>query len=64
VGTLWSVGDHPARTFTETFYQHLRAGATLAESTTAAREQARLAGNATWLAYAVYGHPNAKAITQ
>jgi hypothetical protein len=64
VGTLWSVGDHPARTFTETFYQHLLAGATLAEATTAAREQARLAGDATWLAYAVYGHPYARATTQ
>ena len=64
VGTLWSVGDHPARTFTKTFYQQLRAGATLAEATTAAREQARLAGDATWLAYAVYGHPYARATTQ
>ena len=60
IGTLWSVGDQPARSFTVTFYKRLLAGATLAEATTAAREQARESGDATWLAYAVYGHPHAK----
>lgn len=57
VGALWSVGDSPARTFTEALYKQLINGATLAEATTAARETARLAGDATWLAYVVYGHP-------
>ena len=61
IGTLWSVGDQPARSFTETFYARLLAGDTLAEATTAAREHARTAGDATWLAYAVYGHPLARA---
>jgi hypothetical protein len=59
VGTQWSVGDSPARVFTETFYRELLAGKTVAEATTAAREQARQDGDATWLAYAVYAHPNA-----
>jgi hypothetical protein len=63
IGTLWAVGDAPARTFTETLYRQLLSGATLAEATTAAREQARQAGDATWLAYAVYGHPYAR-VTQ
>ena len=60
VGTLWSVGDAPARQFTEKLYERLLAGDALAEATTAAREHARQAGDATWLAYAVYGHPYAR----
>jgi hypothetical protein len=60
VGTLWSVGDSPARNFTEEFYTQLRKGATIAEATIEAREKARSAGDATWLAYVVYGHPHAK----
>ena len=60
IGTLWSVGDAPAHTFTETFYARLVAGQTIAEATVAAREQARVAGDATWLAYVVYAHPHAR----
>lgn len=59
VGTLWSVGDTPARVFTETLYRQLLAGSTVAEAAVAAREQARIDGDATWLAYAVYAHPHA-----
>ena len=57
VGALWSVGDRSARTFTEKFYTALLDGSTLSESTIQARETARRSGDATWLAYAVYGHP-------
>ena len=60
VGTLWSVGDVPARNFTEKFYSRLLKGATIADATIVAREEARKAGDATWLAYVVYGHPHAK----
>jgi CHAT domain-containing protein len=57
IGTLWSVGDSPARTFTETLYSELCKGLNLAEATMQARGKAQQAGDATWLAYAVYGHP-------
>ncbi len=60
VGTLWSVGDNPARTFTEEFYRQLKQGRTVAEAAIAGREAARAAGDATWLAYVVYGHPHAR----
>jgi hypothetical protein len=58
VGALWSVGDQPARTFTEELYNQLLAGRRLAEAAIAARETARNAGEATWLAYVIYGHPH------
>jgi hypothetical protein len=60
VGALWSVGDQPARTFTETMYGELLKGSTLAKATIAARKGSQQAGDATWLAYAVYGHPYMK----
>jgi CHAT domain/Ternary complex associated domain 7 len=58
IGALWSVGDNPARSFTEEFYTQLLNRATIAEATIKAREQARQAREATWLAYVVYGHPH------
>ncbi|EIP98810.1 hypothetical protein OpiT1DRAFT_03279 [Opitutaceae bacterium TAV1] len=60
VAASWAVGDQPARTFTETLYARLVAGDTLAQATVAAREAARKAGDATWLAYTVYGNPRAR----
>lgn len=60
VGALWSVGDSPARTFTETMYEKLISGKNLSEATIEARNAAKEAGEATWLAYAVYGHPHMK----
>jgi hypothetical protein len=62
VGTLWNIGDNPARTFIETLYTQLLDGSTLAQATVKAREKARLAGDATWLAYVVYGHPHMKLV--
>ncbi len=59
VGTLWSVGDFPARTFTEAFYTALLTGDDVAESTRKARAAAKSAGDPTWLAYAIYAHPAA-----
>lgn len=58
VGPLWSVGDRPARMFTETLYKSLVEKQTLSQATTKARERAKESGDSTWLAYAVYGHPN------
>lgn len=61
VGALWSVGDSPARTFTEEFYTQLKDhNARIADATKAARSKAKQAGDATWLAYVVYGHPHGK----
>ena len=58
IGALWSVGDEPASSFTEEFYTQLISGAMIAEATIKAREKARTARDATWLAYVVYGHPH------
>lgn len=58
VGPLWSVGDYPARIFTESLYTELLSGKNLAQATKTARSAAQQAGDATWLAYAVYGHPH------
>ncbi|MFZ5878309.1 MAG: DUF7379 domain-containing protein [Chloroflexota bacterium] len=60
VSTLWSVGDSPALSFTEEFYAQLLKGAPLSLAAIHAREKARKAGDATWLAYVVYGHPHAR----
>ena len=62
VGSLWAVGDAPAATFSQAFYGALKSGKTLSEATTAARRAARAAGEASWLAYAVYGDPHAVAV--
>ena len=59
VSSLWSVGDAPARTFTETWYRELLNGKTVTEATIAARQAAADASDATWLAYTVYAHPHA-----
>lgn len=62
VSTLWSVGDTPALVFVEAFYRRLLAGGSLAEAAIAGREAARELGDATWLAYTVYGHPEARIV--
>ncbi len=59
IGALWSVGDAPARTFTETLYLALKKGRTMSEAVREARQAARREGDASWLAYAVYAHPDA-----
>ena len=59
ISSLWSVGDQPARTFVETFYDELLSGTPVGLATVRARERARKAGDATWLAYVVYARPDA-----
>jgi len=61
VGALWSVDDHLARTFAETFYDDLLGGSTLVEAATRAREACKQKGDFTWLAYTIYGNPFARA---
>ncbi|HEY0858002.1 MAG TPA: CHAT domain-containing protein, partial [Albitalea sp.] len=63
VGSSWSVGDAPALAFIEEFYARLtdkKKPEPLARAAAAARIKARDDGDATWLAYVVYGHPMAK----
>ena len=62
VGAYWEINDRLASLFSRTFYEALRSEATLA----AAFHQARMAvradspANPTWLAYTLYGDPNAR----
>ncbi|GAA3950929.1 hypothetical protein Aau02nite_23050 [Amorphoplanes auranticolor] len=63
VGTLWDVRSSSAQTFAEAFYGHLIAGDTLGQASLRARvAAARQGDDPTWLAYSVYGDPNAVAI--
>ncbi|MEQ9337624.1 MAG: CHAT domain-containing protein [Miltoncostaeaceae bacterium] len=64
VSSLWSVGDVQAHAFAESLYAGLIAGGSLAEATTSARAAARRRGDAAWLAYVVYGHPNARVVEE
>lgn len=64
VAPNWSVGDAPGRGFVEAFYQHLLQGSTLAQATIAARAASRAVGGPSGLAYAVYGHPQARLVRE
>jgi CHAT domain-containing protein len=44
IGALWSVGDEPARTFTEEFYRQLLNKETVAKAATLARNKAKVEG--------------------
>jgi CHAT domain-containing protein len=60
VGSSWSIGDAPAFAFVDALYENLVDGRQpLAAAAAAARRKARDEGDATWLAYVVYGHPRA-----
>ncbi|WP_345656618.1 CHAT domain-containing protein [Streptomyces siamensis] len=63
VGTLWPVRSDSALTFADTFYRHLVArGESLGQASLNARRAIRdRSGDPTWLAYAVYGSPDARA---
>ncbi len=60
VGTSWSVRERPAAAFSEAFYSSLLKGDTLAGAARAARTAAKAIGDASWLAFVVYGHPMAQ----
>lgn len=64
IGPLWSVADSSALIFASSFYQGLFSGQTLAAATQQARLAAKQAGDPTYLAYSVYGHPNARLMTK
>ncbi|MET0839340.1 MAG: CHAT domain-containing protein, partial [Marmoricola sp.] len=59
VSCLWSVHEQPSRVFVEKLYDELLAGTTISQAATKAREAARMAGDATWLAFVVYARPDA-----
>ena len=61
VGPLWAVDDRSAWRFAEAFYRELRAGGSFGEAAQAARLELREeSGDLTWMAYAVYAHPNGR----
>lgn len=61
VGALWEVHDDLAVAFSSHFYERLAEGDTLGEAMRAARVHLRALDpvNPTWLAYTLYGDPNA-----
>ncbi|HET8625584.1 MAG TPA: CHAT domain-containing protein, partial [Gemmatimonadales bacterium] len=63
VGTSWPVRDQPASKFAHAFYDALQQGDTLAAAATVARRATRGVGDASWLAFKVYGHPRARHAT-
>lgn len=62
VGALWSIEDKAAMLFIEKFYSSLLKGSTLGEAVVLARKKAAKTGDGSWLAYSVFGHPEAKLI--
>lgn len=59
LGPLWAVSDRSAFRLTCSLYQALLDGLPLAEALRTARRAARESGSLSWLAYSLYGHPNA-----
>jgi hypothetical protein len=59
IGSLWEVSDRTALRFATELYQMMQDGKTLGEAVTALRGKVEK-GDPTWLAYAVYGHPEAR----
>jgi len=62
VGAYWEINDELASLFSRTFYDALRNRATLAAAFHQARMTVRTQSpaNPTWLAYTLYGDPNAR----
>ena len=60
VAPMWSVRDGTASLFARSFYEKLVDGATLVCAVRHARQIAKVAGDPSWLAYSVWGHPFAR----
>jgi hypothetical protein len=60
VGASWPVRDKVSNTFATAFYEALLDGQPLAQASTAARSAATTSGDATCLAFKVFGDPNAR----
>jgi CHAT domain len=59
IGTMWSVNDKIAFGFTQNLYREMAKGQTLGEAVKLSRNNCKLEGNPSWLAYQLYAHPNA-----
>jgi CHAT domain len=59
VSCLWSVHQEPSRVFVEKLYDELLDGTPIGTASARARQEARKAGDATWLAFVVYARPDA-----
>ena len=64
IGPLWQVRDSAALAFAQSLYNALTRGESLGSAAQEARLAAREAnaGDPSWLAYTVYGHPNAQVV--
>jgi CHAT domain-containing protein len=58
IGTLWSVSDAVALTFTEELYKQLKEGVPLGEAVRRSRISCKKFGDPSWLAYQLYAHPD------
>ncbi|MBE2194726.1 MAG: CHAT domain-containing protein [Anaerolinea sp.] len=64
VGALFPVTDESALRFSQVFYTELCGGKSVAESCRGARAAIRDSGDPTWIAYALYADPHAKAVIE
>lgn len=60
IGPLWKTVDATAAEFAREIYERLLEGKTLGVAVNEARHAVRSADDPTWLAFTVYGHPDAK----
>lgn len=60
IGPRWKTADASAAEFSGLIYEALLKGETLGEAVRNARLAIRAADDPTWLAYTVYGHPDAR----
>jgi hypothetical protein len=60
IGTLWSLSDDIAFEFVKEVYIQLSNNTSLGEAIRLARNKCKREGDPSWLAYQLYGHPNAE----
>jgi len=61
IGPLWTVGDRSAAQFAEAFYREVQTRP-LAAALRRARQAVAAPTDSTYLAYSLYGHPNARVV--
>jgi hypothetical protein len=59
-GASWPVRDVASNKFATSFYDSLLGGNSLSAAATTARQAAAAVGDATWLAFKVFGDPHAQ----